>query len=391
MLRRHFVPSALLALLAGAWLLAAAPPANAGCGCDHPPPAWAPVMPPFAAPGQTLRLFPEGFELVDGEAYLVEFDGNAASETVIAAKPAGAKKNDPVEYLDVVFPAGVRSGPASIRVSGPGVDHTYPSSLFTAMQPLLTLPSSPGAFMETQVEAAVTGDGTLLLPVNVRHLLDDTQLVFQLDDLPFQFDSEDVVIYNTDGIDLTLFTLAVDGQTEMQWGSYYGWEVEDDTGLYGVVYDTKVQRSSEPDKSSDLLTYWRHEFHTYANAHLPGGTHTPDENDYHPDGSLHINHGHLVLAISGLKRSANSPDDPSSMHPLQPGRVWVNVQVKTVASPTPVEPDVMSNWLETESSFGAFDAPESHFDEFEGMDSQVQNQGGSGGGGGGGGGGGKNK
>ena len=120
------------------------------------------------------------------------------------------------------------------------------------------------------------------------------------------------------------------------------------------------------------------------NAHLPGGTHKPDANGYHPDGTLHINHGHLVLAISGLKRSANNPDDPASIHPLLPGRVFIDVHVKSVASPTPVEPDLMSDWLETETNFSSFDPPELHFDEFQGFvdeDSQGEDGDSQGGGG----------
>jgi hypothetical protein len=364
MLRNNRFHLALTALLAaGLWLVGAPSPANAGCGCDHPPPAWAPVMPPFAAPGKTILIHHKGEPFTPGVEYQVQFGSPTKKVSVIADSP---------NYLEAVVPKGTKAGPVKLMIGGPSGPGqyllSYPSSegAFAALPPAPVLPAVPGEYKERRLKATVTEDGTLLLPVNMRHVKDATQVAFQLLDFPLEFNAEDVVIYNMDGVDLTLFTLAVDGETEMEWGSYYGWQVEDDTGLFGVVYDTKVTRSSEPSKRSDVLTYWRHEFETYDQAHQPGGTHELNANGSHPDGSLHINHGHLVLAISGMKRSANNPDDPASHQPLSPGSITVDVGMVAQAAANPIEPDVMTDLMESTQQFGSFDPAEDHFDEFEG-------------------------
>ena len=62
----------LLALLAVA-LPHAATPAFAGCGCDHPPPAFAPVLPPFGSAGKTLQLHTGTVAFEVGETVQVRF------------------------------------------------------------------------------------------------------------------------------------------------------------------------------------------------------------------------------------------------------------------------------------------------------------------------------
>ena len=54
-LRLPLLRRALAAAATAVWI--AASPAWAGCGCDHPPPAWAQVMPPFGSPGKRTSTF----------------------------------------------------------------------------------------------------------------------------------------------------------------------------------------------------------------------------------------------------------------------------------------------------------------------------------------------
>jgi hypothetical protein len=129
-----------------------------------------------------------------------------------------------------------------------------------------------------------------------------------------------------------------------------------------------VKRSTHPSKVSDLLTYWRHEFVTYTQAHQPGASHEV-RGGLHPDGTVHVNHGHLILAIRGMLRSTRYPDDPTKMSPLSPGRVAVTVEMLGVPAEAPIEPDTMGNMLLAQSSFSPFGAPESHFNEFQGIGS----------------------
>src|SRR5262245_58744511 len=89
---------AVLAISAVAWLLGNAAPALAGCGCDHPPPAWAPVMPPFAPPGSKVRVWAKDVKFEVGKAYQVRF----GALDLLSIKSFTAVKAD---YLDVVVPA----------------------------------------------------------------------------------------------------------------------------------------------------------------------------------------------------------------------------------------------------------------------------------------------
>ncbi len=264
---------------------------TAGCGCDHPPPAWALVMPPFASATHPVTIFAEGADFLEGEVYAVKFGKQSAD--VIADSP---------NSLRVDLPHGVTPGPTEIHVKGPGYDHKYPREIFTALPKPIKLPPYSGAFKARKLRIAVAADGTVLVPVDLSRVREPTQFALRFPDLPLDFESDDVVLHNSDGVDLTIFTLSVDDSTVRQWGSYYGWKVEDDTGLEGVVYDTKVKKTKDKNVDSDVFTYWRHEFHTYEVAHETGGTHEVDAEGYHPDGTLHIDHDHLVIAIAGFTR-----------------------------------------------------------------------------------------
>ena len=178
----------------------------------------------------------------------------------------------------------------------------------------------------------MTADGTLLIPVDLQDVVEATQFALAISNAPLRFTPDDVVFYNDQGVDLTLFTLAVENPTERQWGSYYGWDVDQDSGIVGTVYDTKVGQSPDPAVQSDMLTYWRHEFVTYEQAHLPGGTHEVNVDGVHPDGTYHVNHNQLVLAIRGTLDGT----------PLAPGSMTLDLVVTTAVSPHPIEPEVMA-------------------------------------------------
>jgi hypothetical protein len=298
------------------------------------------VMPPFASPGKAIRIFPDSGSFAVGGVYRVDFGGSAVVETV-------AKSSD---SLEVVVPdeVGTDPGPKALHVQGPGVDHYYSEALFTALPPAPALPTGSGVYAVRKYLTAISADGALLLPLDVSALLDPMQLAFAFSDLPLDFDADDVVFYNADGVDLTLFTLDVVDSAQRQWGSYFGWTVEDDAGLFGDVYDTRVEKAKHssylpPNQFSDVLTYWRHEFHTYAQAHAPGGSHEVDANGYHPDGTLHIDHGNLVISISGRLRD---PSDPEDVEPLDPGKHETDVVLVAIESPFPIEPNLMTGTME---------------------------------------------
>ncbi len=328
MFQRHLIlPAFALALTA---LLGASAPAQAGCGCDHPPPAWAPVMPPFASPGKTIRIHPDSYELEQGVSWEVHFGSGW-----VPAVDAGG-------MLEVAVPVGTQPGPVSLRVRGGDVDVSLDEAHFTALARAPIIPAGTGTFTVPEFQASVTADGTLLVPFNLGEVLDPSQFAFQFGRLRLAFGQDEVVFYNEDGVDLTLFTLDVADPNQREWGSYYGWQVEQDTGIEGTVYENKILRSFWLRWRSDLLTYWRHEFHRYAAAHEPSGSHEVDGAGFHKQlGTRHIDHDHLVLAISGRQRSFWNPLDASRMTALEPGKVTVNVYVATQVSDNPVEPELM--------------------------------------------------
>jgi hypothetical protein len=321
--------SGFLALLLAAGV-GAASPAWAGCGCDHPAPPWTVIAPPFASPGMAVRIYADGADFVVGASYQVDFGGSAVAH-VNAEQPG---------YLSVVVPAqaGEAPGPKAIHVQGQGYDRQYADALFTALPPAPVIPASGGRFGISKYHAAVASDGAVLLPLDVTGVLDPMQLSVMALNRKLAFGSDDVVIYNADGVDLTLFTLTADDATERQWGSYFGWRVERDKGLRGDVFKHRVKRKLLVDNTSDVLSYWRHEFHTYAAAHDAGGTHSIDVDNRHPDGTLHIDHYRLVLALSALDRTG-ADDEADPGEPLDPGMLEMDLVIAVTPAEGPIEPD----------------------------------------------------
>ncbi len=312
-------------LLAVVWLLPASP-AVAGCGCDHPPPDWTVVMPPFGSPNKVVSIFADGGEFTVGASYAVDF-GHGDVVSVAATM---------TDRLEVAVPRGAHVGPVALHVSGPGYDRVYPESAFTVLSNPRKIKKREGVFTARNKKLAVTTDGTILLPVDVSRVLDGMQFAFAFRDLPLAYDHDDVVIYNSDGVDLTLFELDVNS-TQQQWGDYHGWTVEGDAGLDDQVYEGLSGDSDDISRASDLFTYWRHEFHTYDDAHAPGGSHEVGPNGYHPDGTLHIDHRQLVIGIRGLERDASQPHDMGLAQPLAPGSRRVKVGWISIKSDDPVD------------------------------------------------------
>ncbi len=319
-------PLALSTLaLALVWLLPAAP-AHAGCGCDHPPPDWSVVMPPFGSPNKQIEIFAVDGAFTVGASYSVDF-GRGFVATAQATL---------TDRLEVSVPLGAKPGPVALEVAGEGYQHQYPADAFTVLSNPRRIRNKEGVFTARSYKAAVTSDGTLLLPVDVSRVKDGMQFGFAFRDLPLAFGPENVVIYNADGVNLTLFTLDVNS-TSKQWGDYYGWTVESDAGISGDYYEGMQEESDDISRASDLFTYWRHEFHTYAEAHAPGGSHEVGANGLHPDGTLHIDHSNLVIAIRGLERDPFHPGDPSRALPLEPGSVRVKIGWISILSEAPVD------------------------------------------------------
>ena len=223
-------------------------------------------------------------------------------------------------------------------------------------------------FNARRYKAAVTTDGTIMLALNVSQMRDAMQFAFAFRDLSLAFNHDQVSIFNADGVDLTLFTLNVD-TTQHQWGDYYGWTVEGDSGIPSEIYEGLSEDSDDLTRTSDLFTYWRHEFHTYAAAHAPGGTHEVGANGYHPDMTLHIDHDYLIIAIQGVERDAMNPGDLSLARPLEPGMREVELGWISLRSDDPIDLWFVAPLISDADEDWAEELEEMLFDGDDGYDS----------------------
>jgi hypothetical protein len=91
---------------------------------------------------------------------------------------------------------------------------------------------------------------------------------------PLRFTKDSTVFYNTQGFLMQMVNAAIPGLAT-------------------------ITPSSSAD--SDVLQYQRHEFNTYFLQHVENKAHSTDPNDgnWHTDGTRHIDHDHLILAIAG--------------------------------------------------------------------------------------------
>lgn len=257
--------------------------AYAGCGCDKPPPPPAAVRPAFASPGQEIALF--GSSISAGDRYVVTFASSRKKATVVATAALRRDLADGVVKPQLVV--GVPSlplGPAGIEVDRKGnrvleIDEDD----FTVLQKPMPLPESDGETVASCYRAAVGADGTVYFPFDVGSI--DEHMIFSglAMQYPLLFGAQDVAIYNTQGFLMQLLMPA-------------------DDGVLFSISDPGTPHSLE-------LTYDRHEFETYKSEHLHQGDLALDPSDpaWHVDGTPHVDHDNLVIAISGVLENGNAP------------------------------------------------------------------------------------
>jgi hypothetical protein len=254
---------------------------DAGCGCDKAPPAIAEIRPAFASPGDEVTLFSS--QLKEGVSYRVRFDG-ARDITAIPVKRRDFA--DGVMKLQLVVKApSLSPGPTEIKVersSGGSTILTISETKFTMLQPALTLPEADAEIVAKCYRAAVGTDGTVYFPFDVGAIAKQTVFSGVGKSYPLLFDADDVVIYNTQGVVMQLLGPQMAG----------AFSIED---------------TDSPD-SFELL-YDRHEFETYRSEHehVGGLGLDPVDPRWHVDGTPHIDHDHLVLAIRGVLEDEGRP------------------------------------------------------------------------------------
>jgi hypothetical protein len=258
--------------------------ADAGCGCDKPPPPPAQVRPAFASPGQTVTLF--GADVKGGKHTVTFTSRTGESATVTAHSDKQRDLADGVEkrQLEVAMPAGLPLGPASIRVEhGSKEVLSIDESQFTVLQAPLRLDENDGITLARCYRAAVDAAGTVYFPFDVGAIKD--RMVFSgiARGYPLLFTADDVTIHNTQGFLMQLLA-------------------PEQAGTLYAIQDPGSPHSFE-------LIYDRHEFVTYASEHVHEADLALDRKDprWHVDGTPHVDHDHLVLAIDGRLEDGSVP------------------------------------------------------------------------------------
>jgi hypothetical protein len=258
--------------------------ADAGCGCQKPPPPLASIRPAFASPGDTVTLFAPGLEV--GKDYTAVFTGSGGA-TASASARAVLKRDfaDGLYKAQLVLPApSLPSGPTAVTVRKKygTVVLAVAAHDFTMLQPALALPEARALTAAACYRAAVGMDGTVYIPLNISAVAE--RMIFSGigRSFPLLYTSQDIVIYNTQGVLMQLL----------------GPEQAD---IFAIL-DPGAPDSFE-------LLYDRHEFVTYRQAHLHENGYGLDPSDpaWHTDGTRHIDHDHLVIAIRGTVEGAGSP------------------------------------------------------------------------------------
>jgi len=250
--------------------------ADAGCGCAKPPPLLQLVRPAFASPGDLVTIFPP--ENKSGE-YEVRLSDRRIKKTAVYKRDLA----DGQYKWQVVVPAPtIPAGPTSIEVRGPGSSFRIPSSDFTMMQAPIVLQQGDGELIASCYSAAVTADNVVLIPVDITAITDHMIFNGLGQGYPLLFGASDVMIYNTQGFLMQLLT-------------------PQNAGIYAI------EDPGNPDSLE--LTYDRHEFNTYReqHAHTDGLGLDPTDRAWHTDGTYHVDHNRIVLAIKGTVENQGPP------------------------------------------------------------------------------------
>ncbi len=267
--------------------------AHAGCGCDKPPPVPAPVRPNVAYPGAPITFFGN---FTEGGSYTVTFTSSVdgSSQSVRGTAVRRRDLADRMYKLQVEVPMPTLPlGPSSITVAADGATGPLVSIAdkdFTAIAAPLPIPNALGTWELPGAQAAVGRNGVVYLALDLTNMQEPMVVTAQALGFPLRFTENDVIFYNRQGFLMQrLVTTTSTGTTPVP-------------GMFVVPADTGAT-------DSDELHYSRHEFVTYFLQHQERQPHAVDATDgnWHLDGSPHIDHDHLILAIGGRLNDGSKP------------------------------------------------------------------------------------
>ena len=274
------------ALLSSTVLLASPPSAQAGCGCTKAPPAPAQVRPHATFAGTEVTLFAS--KLKAGRNYTITFTSGITGESA-SLQAEAVSRRDLADgafkpQLNVALPE-LPLGPTSVQVrrgNSQNVILDVDDSALTVVPQPFSLPGEAGHAELANFQAAVSRDGTVYLSLDLTGLHHPRTFRTQAQGYPLRFTHDDVIFYNVQGFVMQLLE-------------------EGMPGLFAV--------SAASGMDGDILQYSRHEFNTYFLQHGEVQPHPVDETDenWHADGTPHINHNHLVVAIAATLEGGSLP------------------------------------------------------------------------------------
>jgi hypothetical protein len=256
--------------------------ADAGCGCDKPPPPRAAIRPFVGYVDQQVTLF-DG-RLMPGQQYDVLFESSTDGVSDWSRGRAKLRRDlaDGERRVQLhVSVAEVSLGPCRVSVWRDGeMVFALEDEAFTVAAPPIALHEFAEGITREGYRTGIGRDGTMYIPVDVSQVDAATTFAGEADGLPLRFGAGDIAMYNAQG-----FLMQV-----LQPGN---------TGLFRIGAGDLTR--------SDQLSYWRHEFATYKQEHRRRDARAMDEDDWHVDGTYHVDHDHIVVAIRGTMPSGAAP------------------------------------------------------------------------------------
>lgn len=267
--------------------------AQAGCGCDKPPPAPAAVIPRFAFPGMPVTLFHDSLQ--EGQSWDVTFQSGATTATTTATVVVKRTLTDPTgltykPQLEVPVP-NLPVGPTRIVAYTANASLTVLEQTFTVIAKPVMVAEQAGSYAVNDYRTGVGADGTLYVSVgglqNVCRALD---LKSFLKNYPLRLKNAQVVIWNAQGFLMD----SLSAQNEY----YFFIEPQGQT--------------------SDMLRYYRHSFAQYCADHQAGHSKEVDPTDenWHLDGTPHTDYSTLIFAIAGYFDDGSMPQPGSATFDL---------------------------------------------------------------------------
>lgn len=282
--------------LASLGLLILPPHATAGCGCQKPPPPPATIRPDATYAGATVTFFDSA--LREGESYTIVFTSSATGQQMSAQGTVAIKRDlaDGVNkpQLSTSVPS-LPLGPTSIQVlttAAASLVTAIDDAAFTIVPAPVQIPAQVGSYHIPDFQAAVGRDGTVYLSLDVTQVELPMTFEAQAKGYPLRFSNTDVVFYNTQGFLMQTLTQGI-------------------PGLYTIQ---AVNTSTD----SDILRYSRHEFVTYFVQHAERQPHQldPTDSNWHVDGTEHVDHNHLVVALVARLNDGSIPP-PGATPPFE--------------------------------------------------------------------------